>query len=221
MQSQYKVVLRRLFIIQLVLLLSACSNFMKKESVSSVKPTIKTPTEKQNLWKLRQRSLETKHQWSLDARAGLNYQNEPTSFGLFWQQKDKAIFLLDIKNPFTGAVVASLNQGLNTVSLKTSNGAVYKANNAETLLEEQTGMSLPILGMQSWIKGLSSKKYSVELLELDALGRPLKMKQAGWDINYTSYLNDTALSLPRKIKISRADEKDIQIKLLIKAWQSL
>jgi len=104
------------------------------------------------------------------------------------------------------------------VSLLADSGRTYRDTDEERLLQSQTGLKIPVKGLQHWVRGLSSPQYKVDQLVLDNAGRPLTMQQAGWKIVYSSYVNNGGNALPRKINLSRGAEK-IFIRLIAKTWQ--
>ncbi len=76
------------------------------------------------------------------------------------------------------------------VSLLADDGSTYRDNDEERLLQDHSGLTIPVKGMQYWVRGLSSPQYKVENLVLDNAGRPHTLQQAGWKIIYSSYVNN-------------------------------
>lgn len=197
-----------------IMAISACSQIPRTKPASIVKPN---PTSKNIEWKKRQVFLSKKPVWNLNSKIALRYREDHWTFGLKWLQKATEQYVMQINNPVTGAVVAKLSRNNNGVSLLSDDGKVYKDTDEERLLLRQSGVRLPMKGMQSWVRGLTSPIYKVDKLVLDSMGRPQTIYQAGWRIEYSRYLNTSFNSMPRKVVITR--EKDnVYLKMIAKKW---
>jgi len=185
-----------------LLLLSACSHTVTQSSS----------------WQKRQAFLAKRNAWQLKSKVSLRLDDENNIFGLNWLQRPQNNYVMQITNPITGALVSKLTRANGTVSLLADNGRTYRDNDEERLLKSQSGLTIPLKGMQYWARGLTAPFYKVDSLQLDNAGRPLRMEQAGWKINYASYENNGTNALPRKINLSRGAEK-IFIRLVAKSWQ--
>jgi len=208
-----------MLIISGLFLLSSCSNISAKQSgtkkiVSTVANT------KQSLWKKRQVTLAKKAAWGLNSKIALRYRADHWNFGLSWLQQSKKQYVMQIKNPVTGGLLAKLSRKNNKVSLLADDGKIYKDSDEERLLLRQTGVKLPIKGMQYWVRGLTSPAYKVDKVVLDARGRPLSLIQAGWKINYSKYISNNVDAMPRKIIITR-DKDSVYLKMIAKKWKGI
>lgn len=208
-----------LFIIQL-LFMTACSQTSISQS-SAVTPAT-SPITQQMAWQQRQAFLAPKVSWDLGSRVSLRFDDENLTFGLDWTQLPANNYVIRINNPITGGLVSKLSRSNGIISLLKDDGRTYHDNDEERLLKNQSGLSIPVKGMQYWIRGLTSPQYPVDQLVLDNLGRPQTLQQAGWKITYSSYANNDTNNdtnaLPRKIRLSRGAEK-IYIKWIVKEWQ--
>jgi len=176
------------------------------------------PSSKQQAWKSRQNILIRKQAWSLNSKIALRYRDEHWTFGLNWVQKATRQYVMQIKNPVTGAVIARLTKNYQGVALLSDDGKTYHDADEERLLQRQSGVQLPLKGMQYWVRGLTSPVHKVDKLVLDSRGRPKTIFQAGWQINYSNYLNASTAALPRKVVITR--EKDnVYLKMIAKQWR--
>lgn len=195
--------------------LTACSNVSTNQS--GVKKPGSTASSKQALWKKRQLVVTKKMTWNLDSKIALRYRADHWNFGLKWLQQSAKQYVMQIKNPVTGGLLAKLSRTNNAVSLLANDGKTYKDSDEERLLLRQTGVKLPIKGMQYWVRGLASPLYKVEKVALDAKGRPQALYQAGWKITYSKYVNNNFDAMPRKIVISRT-KNSVYLKMIVKKW---
>ena len=197
-------------------ILSSCSTIQMKQS-GVKKPVVSS---KQNQWKKRQVLVAKKSAWNLNSKVALRYRADHWNFGLKWLQQSANQYVMQIKNPVTGALLAKLTRKNNAVSLLADNGRVYRDTDEERLLQRQAGVKLPLKGMQHWMRGLSSPLYKVDKLVLDARGRPQVLHQAGWKINYSNYVNNNFDAMPRKVVITR-DKDNVYMKVIAKKWQGI
>jgi outer membrane lipoprotein LolB len=85
-----------------------------------------------------------------------------------------------------------------------------------TVLEEVVGWSLPIGGLEFWIRGIPQPGADYRP-RLDAGGRARSIRQDSWEISYLDYFDaQPAPQLPRRIKLSR---DELTLKLVIERWQ--
>ncbi|MGK0272281.1 MAG: outer membrane lipoprotein LolB [Cocleimonas sp.] len=199
-----------------VLLITGCSQ-INTSPPSSVIPG-KPPVTQQTAWQQRQAFLVRKASWQLKSKVSLRYDDENLIFGLNWLQRPPNNYVIQISNPITGALVSKLSSANGVVSLLADNGKTYRDNDEERLLKSQSGLNIPLKGMQHWVRGLTSPQYKVDKLVLDNAGRPRALQQAGWKVTYSSYVNNGTNALPSKINLSHGAEK-IYIRLIAKNWQ--
>jgi len=200
-----------------VLFLTACSGIQNNITGSSVVPV--TPSAKESAWRQRQDFLAQQTSWQLGSRASLRYNvDENLSFGMVWSQKPSNNYEINITNPLTGALVSKVTRENNIVTLLADNGKTYRDSDEERLLKRQTNLSIPLRGMQYWVRGLLSPEYKVDKLDLDNAGRPTNIEQAGWKVTYTAYESNDTNALPRKIRLSREAE-EIYIRMVAKSWK--
>lgn len=199
-----------------VLLITGCSQINTAPPASVVKP--KPAATQQQAWQQRQAVLARKTNWTLDSKVSFRIDDENLIFKLNWAQMPGNNYIVQINNPLTGGLISKLSRRNSVVSLLADNGQTYRDNDEERLLQSQSGLKIPVKGLQHWVRGLSSPLYKVDQLVLDNAGRPRTIQQAGWKISYTSYVNNGSNALPRKINLSRGAEK-IFIRVIAKHWK--
>lgn len=197
-----------------IIFVSGCSQ-VPQTGTSSVQ----TPAMSSN-WEQRKATLSRKNNWNLKSKVALSYQEEHWQFGLDWAQKTAQQYVMQIKNPLTGSIVAKLSQNHQGATLLSDNGKTYRSSNAEQLLLSQTRVSMPLNGMQYWVRGITSPQYKVDKIVLDNQGRPKLIQQAGWLIQYPRYQGSSFNALPGKITFKRAKD-NVSVKLVAKQWQGI
>ncbi len=206
-----------LLVITSLILLGGCTQYgIQPPSATSVV----APTVKQSAWKQRQAYVARRQNWNLNSKISLRYGDENYIFGLGWEQQPANKYTMQITNPLTGALVAKLSRQNGGVTLLSDNGRTYRDTDEERLLLKQSGVRIPVKGMQYWVRGITSPHYKVNQLILDNLGRPQTLYQAGWKVSYSNYLNNNTQAMPSKVVLTRSKEK-LYIKLIAKRWQGV
>ena len=194
--------------------LSACSQIAVNKPAAS---SVVSHTAKQQAWKYRQQSLAKRKVWNLNSKIALRYRDEHWTFGLNWLQTAAKQYVMQIKNPVTGSVLAKLTKNNQGVSLLSDDGKTYHDADEERLLQRQSGVQLPLKGMQYWVRGLTSPNYKLDQLVLDSKGRPQTIIQSGWKINYARYSHSNVDALPSKVVITRQKD-NVYLKMIAKKW---
>lgn len=170
-------------------------------------------------WSERQRIFAQMQQWQLKGRVGLQLREQSWSFGLDWAQRGNSQYEMQIKNPLTGGLMATVVETGSQVTLKASDGKTYQDTDAERLLAKQLKMNLPLKNLQYWARGIPSPSVAVDDVKLDAQGRPTRLQQAGWVIDYPNYDGNDAQALPSKIQLEKASAQ-VKAKLVAKEWKT-
>lgn len=194
----------------LAVLLSACvSDRLNDQPITE---------QSHELWQLRQQQLNHLESWALRGRIALFVEDKVYNLGMSWQRQQQ---FSDI------TLEAALGQGFLQIRLSpeqtlltTSEGKQYQGADAEQVLYETTGWSIPIQGLKHWILGIQHPGSSFSP-DIDVLGRAKSLKQDNWTINYLDYktnntILEAAVDLPRRIYMKRYD---IALKIVIDQWQ--
>jgi len=163
-------------------------------------------------WEKRKAQLNNLQNWQ--ARGNLaarttNQQGVNASFS--WQQHYHCYQLIFF-GPL-GSQSAVLTGNPERVCL-TTHRQTYTAQNPESLLADQLGLRLPISQLYYWLRGLPAPQ-SRYTTNLDAYNHLLKLRQSGWQVNYTHYSNSGVIDLPDRLEIS--NEK-WQVRIAISHW---
>ena len=193
----------------LALLLSSCA--IKTE------PELTSP-QKMQLWQQRQQQMSSFSNWGIRGRVALFVNNDVYNLGLNWTLSDHHSSLK--LEAALGQGMVQLEKNGTEVSLMTSEGASYYGQNAEQVLQQSTGWSIPVDGLEYWIKGINHP-LSGHTQTLDNAGLASSLTQDHWKINYLDYTRaeleqyDYPL-LPHKIYMKR---DNIALKIVVDQWQ--
>ncbi len=174
----------------------------------------KISDDQQALWESRQQILIQFDNWDIHARAALKLEGEAYNIGIRWQRDPKSSKIL-LEAPF-GQGVFRIDSGSDGVyRLHLPDGQVFKNITAEALLEDVIGWSLPISGLEYWIRGMPrpGSDYSQRLRED---GRISYLEQDQWTIDYLDHFTQQTPQLPRKIRLVN---DTLTLKMIIEHWQ--
>ena len=115
-----------------------------------------------------------------------------------------------------GQIVAQLVSTPRGARLLTADGTVQEDEDVQAMLPRLLGVSAPLDGLASWVQ--ASPRPGARVLSVDATGRPARVSDAGWIIEYTEYLDASPGAAPRRIDATWGDTR---IRLIIDQWTPL
>ena len=174
--------------------------------------------EAQRLWRSRQEAMRLVDNWNIYARAAITVESGAYNISLRWE-RDARRYMMLLDAPFGQGVFridADAADAADRYRLRLPDGQVYDNSTPEALLEEVIGWSLPISGLEYWIRGVPrpGSEYTRRIYQD---GRARSIGQDRWVIDYLDYFSDTLEApLPRRIKLAR---DELTLKLVIERWQ--
>lgn len=151
--------------------------------------------------------------WSLRGRIAVHAGEQGWHASLSWRQSATG-YQLELSGPLGQGAVRMSGDGAG-VTLERADGLRDWAEDADALLARNTGWTLPVSGLRYWVQGKAVPERPADW-ERDADGRPLRLRQDGWDIRYSSYQDQPGgAPLPKRIDLER---DGIRARLLIDAW---
>ncbi len=195
------------FIVVVLLALAACA-----------RPAGESDASARAVWEAQQQLMRGIDRWNLHARAALRLERAAYQVGIRWQRSPGSFTLL-LEAPFGQGVIRIDTLPLGGYELGLPDGGRFAGDSPEILLEEVTGWSLPVGGLEYWIRGLPHPDSEFRYRS-DGDGRPRWIGQDDWSIDYLDYFDrDDAAGpgLPRRINLER---REITLKLVIERWQA-
>ena len=135
---------------------------------------------------------------------------------LRWKQMADGRFELRVAGPF-GARAAELSGDAYSVQVRTGQDPATVTADPEAWLEQALGCRLPVRGLRWWALGLPDPAARYDLL-IDASGRPTRLAQHDWQLDYLEYRLVDGVELPRRIEASNGDTR---VTLLADRWSDL
>ena len=130
---------------------------------------------------------------------------------LEWTHRPPVSQLL-IANPL-GHAVAELNIAPGRSRLQLADGSQRDGEDSEELIATVTGRRLPLTRLPDWLFGRgneTSRRLN------DHLGRPLQLREAGWQIDY-DYDEERPGAPPARLTVRRSG--DLELRLRIEEWK--
>lgn len=151
--------------------------------------------------------------WALRGRIAVQVGEQGWHASLRWRE-NPAGYQLELSGPLGQGAVRMTGDAVG-VTLERADGLRDWAPHADELLQRNTGWALPVSGLRYWVLGRAVPERPADW-EHDSDGRPLRLRQDGWDIRYSSYQEQAGRgALPKRIDLER---DGIRARLLIDAW---
>lgn len=194
----------RLLISVLALLLGACT---------SVPPLPERPAEElEQLWLQHRQKIGRLTDWSLIGRIVVKTEDDGWNGELHWSQSPDE-FQIQFNAPF-GQGAFQMEGNNQTVELRLSDGQIFIAPDAESLLLTHIGWHLPLGEFRYWVSGLPGLQ-SVTSKTLNNDGQLAEMQQDQWRISYPEYFAVGEVMMPRKVYFKN---HDLSVRLVIDKW---
>ena len=169
---------------------------------------------RQQRWQIQQNALREVEQWDMYARAVFTLPEGVYNIGFQWQRKPDR-FLLLLEAPFGQGLIQIQNDAAGYYRLRLPDGQVFLNDSPERLLKDVIGWSIPISGLEYWIRGMPRPQTGFTH-RIDNSGLARKINQDNWVITYTDYYELAEAPLPRRLRLTH---EEITLKLSIDRWQ--
>lgn len=159
----------------------------------------------------REAELASQRSWRFVGRIAVSTDGRGGSGRIEWAQ-DGDDFDVRLSAPVTRQGWR-LHRAQGRVRLEGLEGGVREGTDAEALLLEATGWRLPVADMAAWVRGVRGEG-SPATVDSDTQGRPIRIGQSGWQVDYPAW-NEDAPALPTRVQAARGEAK---VRLAIETW---
>ena len=150
--------------------------------------------------------------WTLAGRIVVNTEDDGWNGELHWSQRVDG-YGIQFSAPF-GQGAFQIDSSDTGVEMRFSDGKIFQAADAESLLVEQLGWHLPLSGFQYWVTGLP-KPESAPKLNYRLDGRLASLRQEQWRVTYPEYVTIDGVMMPRKVFL---ENHELSVRLVIDRW---
>ena len=205
----------RLIILLASILISGCSTLNTVERSFDV-----------SVYENHTKQLDALVRWEIKGNISIRSGNRGGIGKLYWK-RDGENHRLEVYGN-VGSNRIRVFQDPQGATLENSEGQRLVGRNANDVLEQQTGMNLPVDELITWIVGKSHEGLP-SIIRWDTQGHPISIHQSGWLIRYSKYQNVETYSLPTRVRIVSStksnepakrslDRSGTEIKLAISDW---
>lgn len=111
-----------------------------------------------------------------------------------------------------GQTLARLSGSEGDARIELADGTVHFAGDWEGLTQQTLGVPLPVWGLAWWLRGVPHPRTAATI-EPDAAGRPVVVRQEGWEIVYT--YSDSEARRPARVQLVWPD---VEVRVAIDRW---
>jgi outer membrane lipoprotein LolB len=205
LEKPHMSVVRSLLIYSLISILASCASVSEQVS--------QRPAD----WETRLQQHQQINDWTIKARLGVQTEFEGGSFDVFWQQLADVYEIRLIAPMGQGAVHIAGDKGGVTISL--ADGQTEYSQDADELFASMTGLSLPVNGLQDWLRGMPIQGEEIQNISWNEHGQLYKFEQRGWRVEMNRYKVIADYELPHAFYLEREDRPELSVRLLVREWQ--
>ena len=186
------------------LLLSGCANI--ESSQTNVE------------WQTHQQRLASISQYQSSGKLGYISPEQRQSLNFRWQHAPQSSQLR--LTTFLGQTALNLKITPTGAVVDTYDDKTYTSTNAESLIYQLTGLTIPVEQLHDWLLGRPTSADGYLLNETNTLATLRKeINGQTWQLDYLNYkdvlVDGRALPLPQKLKLK---QQDTSINIVISKW---
>lgn len=183
-------------------------------SSCSYLPSSIAPDNKRMTWRQRQTQIKRFTSWHAKGALAVKEGKKGFTARMQWKQSAPKVYQLSLYGPL-GSGHVELKGRPESVTL-IDNKTKKTAKDGESLLQKETGYTIPVDNFYYWVRGLPAPSSHAELSH-DPYGHIVRLLQSGWHIQYQQYTAYKGIDLPAKIVMNR---DSIKVKVIINEWQN-
>ncbi len=162
-------------------------------------------------------SIEQAQAWELKGKLLVKTPEDKFSTNLYWiHEPDRDQLTL---TTMLGTSVLSLDSRPHKVTL-IADGKTHVGIDAQILLSQLTGWSIPVKKFPYWITGQIAQKDLIS--HYDAKGKPknaiITLDRINWSLNYKRWQKQNGVDIPRLLQVQ---QPTLSLKIQINEWQAL
>nr|MBA2238325.1 outer membrane lipoprotein LolB [Lysobacter sp.] len=156
-------------------------------------------------------------EWSMAGRIAVATDGKGGSGRIEWRQSGPR-FEVSLSAPvtrqswrLTGTPDGALLEGLE--------GGPRHGTDARALLLQATGWDIPVVALSDWVRGLRAPGLDPAEIVYGADGLPLRIRQGGWQIEYTWPSADAAVGPGLRPLRVDARRDTARVRLIVDEWE--
>ena len=166
-------------------------------------------------WQQQQSQRLKIENWEIRGRIGVQTKTNGGSMEIIWKQAQQSYSIRLIAPLGAGSYHVQGEQGF--AEVRHPDGRREVIDNVDKVFASTLDVELPTSAIKDWIRGLPAASLTQEKISWNEYGLPDKLKQSGWNVHLTKYTGKDLL-LPHAIYLSRDDDVDLDIRLVLRQW---
>ena len=166
-------------------------------------------------WVAEQQIRQQIKAWEIRGRLGVQTESNGGTLDIIWKQSGDDYSIRLIAPLGAGTYLIQGDSGF--AEIRFPDGEKKIVNNVNDVFTSTLEVDLPVNALKDWIRGLPAKTLSVDDINWNEQGLLNKIKQSGWNIEMKKYAGEKIL-LPHAIYLSRDDNAELDIRLLLRLW---
>lgn len=152
--------------------------------------------------------------WTLTGRVALSNGKDGGSGRIDWSQADGST-AVTLSAPVTRQSWTLRTSRSGAVLEGVANGPL-SGHDAQNLLRDTTGWQIPVAALGCWVRGArADAAVGVAAIRYGADGRPARIEQGGWRIDYEAWGEDEGLAVPTRLSAERGEDR---VRLVVDRW---
>ena len=176
-----------------------------------------------SIFESRRQEVEGLANWDFNGRIATRNGSDGGQATIRWTREGDS-HRLDLFGPFGGGAV-HMEYGPWGAVLRDGKDNRYVRENEQALLDEVIGWRVPVGDMNYWLFGLASRDMPATY-QLDTAGNLARLRQSGWEIEFTDYRDFGGRLMPGKISAVYLQENPgeemepgtISVRLVTRKW---
>ncbi len=154
-------------------------------------------------------------QWEVRGRLGIQSEYNGGSLDIIWKQAG---------DDFSMRLIAPLGAGTYLIQgnktfaeIRFPDGKKKIINSIDEIFASTFDVDLPASALIDWVRGLPANALTLETIDWNEQGLMKYAEQSVWNIDISRYAGDE-IAMPHAIYLSRDDNAELDIRLLLRRW---
>lgn len=173
----------------------------------------KNPTSPE--WRQHQQKVQQLSQYQTRGSFAYISDSKKLYARFFWEDSSSQRFRLLLTNPL-GSTELELSAQPGSVQIADNQGKRYVGKDAEDMVQQLTGMAIPLNNLRQWIIGLPGDASDFSLDDQYLLNKvTYRQGNQSWNVSYQSYNRNVTPPLPQSLELTQGEQR---IKLKMDNW---
>jgi len=166
-------------------------------------------------WQQEKQDRQQIRSWEIRGRLGIQTKDDGGSMDIIWKQSADEFSIRMIAPMAAGNYHIQGKQ--DHAEIRYSDGSSRYIDDINDIFLTLLEVDLPTSAIKDWLRGLPASEIGIDEVQWNELGLINRVRQSGWNVEMNKYAGAKIL-LPHSIYISRDDDEDLDIRLVLRQW---